>query len=168
MRRIIIRIVSLFLTGIFQSSFFNLIGVGRSGVKPNFLFLIIVFYALFLGSYEGAITGFWAGLVQDIISGRVIGVYAIIGLTAGLLIGLLKGRIYRENTIINAFLVFILTMIYEFIVAVCLGINLWERGNFFYCFKNIILIEAIYNTIMSLLVFRIMNRIEKQEVDYSG
>ena len=166
MKRFIIRIIIIFLIGVFQSSFFNLFSIGRSAVKPNFLLLMIIFYALSSGCYEGAITGFWAGLAQDIISGKILGVYAAIGLVAGLLIGLLKERIYRDNAAVNALLVFIITILYELAVALCIGTNIWGRGRFFYCFFNIIFIEALYNAVMSLWMFKVMNKIKGPENGY--
>jgi len=55
------------------------------------------FRGSFRKQYRGAVTGFLCGLTQDMLSGRVIGFYALLGLYLGLGIALINKRLYKEN-----------------------------------------------------------------------
>ncbi len=68
------------------------------------------------GSSEGAITGFFIGLSQDVISGKLVGFYSILGFYLGLIIGSTNKRLYRENFFIIIFFAFISSIAYESVV----------------------------------------------------
>jgi hypothetical protein len=48
-----------------------------NNVKPNLLIIFIISVALLRGIFEGGIVGFIAGLVQDILFGKVMGFYTL-------------------------------------------------------------------------------------------
>jgi len=72
--------------------------------------------ALLGSNIEGAVTGFLCGLTQDMLSGRVIGFYALLGLYLGLGIALINKRLYKENVLVAIFTTFVSSIIYEFAV----------------------------------------------------
>lgn len=156
-----ISIILIILLGVVQTTFPKTFEFGYAGIKPNLLLIFIILSAFFKGSYKGGIIGFTAGLVQDFLTGRIIGFYALIGLGIGILVGWTNSRIYKENIIIATIIIFIGTILYEFSVALLLGMKLFSGDNLLYAFKLIIFPEAIYNSIISVIVYLVMNYINK-------
>ena len=85
-------------------------------VKPNLLMVLIVIVAFLGNNVEGAIVGFFSGLIHDMISGRVIGFYALLGLYLGFCVGSLNKRLYKENIFAVVFFVLVSTLAYEYSV----------------------------------------------------
>lgn len=149
-RKIIVFAIYIFCVALLQSTLFDYTKVYN--IKPNLFIIIIVSIALLRGNVEGAAVGFFAGLVQDLISGRIIGIYAIIGLYTGFIMGSVNKRLYRENVLISIFFTFIATIVYEaavYLTIVLSGIN----SDFLYAVRMIILPEAIYNGVISIPIF---------------
>lgn len=159
--KILIYSMCIFLFTIIQSTVLDYIRIFN--VKPNLLIVFVVSAALLKGNKEGAVVGFFAGLSQDIASGKVIGFYTLLGMYLGLFIGLLNKRIYRENFLVIVFFTFISTFFYEGAVYL-LGTFLKDQLNLLFPVRYIILPEAIYNCFISIfmfiLVMRVNDRIE--------
>ena len=160
--KFIINIILIVLLGIIQTTFPKTFEIGYAGIKPNLLLIFIILYAFFNGSYRGGIVGFTTGLIQDLSTGTMIGFYALIGLCLGLLVGWSNSRIYKENIIIATLIVLVGTIIYEFIVAILLGMKLFSGDNLIYAFKFIIFPEALYNGILSVIIYFVMNYFNKR------
>ena len=142
--------VCIFIIVLIQSTVLDYIKVFN--VKPNLLIIFIISVALLSNNIEGAIIGFCTGLSQDIVSGKVLGFYSLLGLYLGLIIGSVNKRLYRENVLIIVFFTFIATVVYETVVCVT---NIFTNGQiyFLYSLRNLILPEAIYNSIVSIFIY---------------
>ncbi|MCR4435259.1 MAG: rod shape-determining protein MreD [Clostridiales bacterium] len=161
--------IFIFLIGVIQSTILNYFEVYN--VKPNLLVVFIILSALLRGNTEGAVIGFFAGLSQDIIAGKVVGFYALLGLYLGLVVGSLNKRLYRENFLVAIFFTFFSTIAYElavylmykggeYIVAPTAGIQF----NVLFVLKHIVLPEAVYNSgisvFMYMLVMKLFQKLE--------
>lgn len=140
----------IFLIILIQSTVLNNIAVNH--VKPNLMIVFIISVALLRGNVEGSVIGFFVGLSQDIISGKILGFYTLLGLYLGLAIGSVNKRLYRENIFVVVFFTFIASLAYELTVYF-LSTLLKERMDLFYAFKNIALLESLYNSIISVFVY---------------
>lgn len=149
-----------------QSTVFNYIEV--FGIKPNLVIVFIVAVSLLRGSGEGMTVGFFAGLSQDLLFGRTIGLYALLGLYLGLGIGSLNRRLYRENYVVVIFFTFVSTVVYELVVYLSHGLRALFSGSLdiLYALRAVILPEAVYNSIVSIflyiLVFKLDGIFEEQ------
>ena len=74
MRRILITALILIVNIVFQSSVLPFFEI--RGIIPNTSLIIIMSFALLRGSYEGALIGFFAGLLQDTFFGSSLCYYA--------------------------------------------------------------------------------------------
>lgn len=134
------------------------------GVKPNLMLIFIVSVALIGGSVQGAAVGFALGLMQDIMSGKLIGFYSLLGMYLGLIMGTVNKRLYRENFFIIIFFTFVSTIIYEGLVYF---LNTFLKGTFDMggAFANVIFPEAIYNMVASVFIYLIVVKInQKMEI----
>lgn len=149
-RKTIVFAIYILCIALLQSTFIDYIKIYN--IKPNLFIIFIVSIALLRGNVEGATVGFFAGLVQDFASGRIIGLYAILGVYTGFIMGSFNKRLYRENVLVSIFFTFIATLVYElaiYLTTVLSGIS----SDIFYAVQMIILPEAIYNGVMSIPVY---------------
>lgn len=86
-----------FLLIIFSGSIFNLIDIPVIDVRADFLFLYLVFLALFIGSERAGVIGLFLGLITDIFIGRYHGFYGLIFFVAGIAYGMFKDKIFKEK-----------------------------------------------------------------------
>jgi len=124
-------------------------------VKPNLLIVFIVAVALMRGNIEGAAVGFFSGLLQDMLFGRIIGFYALLGMYLGLIVGSVYRRLYKENVLIVVFFTFVSTVVYEGLVYFfnSFGAIIDGQTDVLYAFKDVILPEAVYNSAVSIFMF---------------
>lgn len=156
--KIFIYTICIFVIILIQTSILDYITIYN--VKPNLLIVFIVAVALLRGNVEGSVIGFFTGLAQDMVSGKVLGFYALLGLYLGLIIGSVNKRLYRENFLVITFFTFISTVFYE---AAVYTIYMWSQYvanrfaememDFVFMLKDRILPEAIYNSVISIIVY---------------
>jgi len=158
--------ISIFLIILIQTTILNYIEIFN--IKPNLLLVFIICTALLKGNVEGAVVGFCAGLAQDMVAGRVLGFYALLGLYMGLLVGSVNKRLYRDNVFVILFFTFVSTIVYESAVYLIYKwvINFFSANyssgfNLIFSLKNVILPEAIYNSVVSLIFLSILPRFKK-------
>lgn len=155
--KIVSYMVLIFFITLVQSTVLDNISIFN--VKPNLLMVFIVSVALLGSNVEGATVGFFCGLAQDMVSGGAIGFYALLGLYLGLVIGSINDRLYRENVLVTILVTFISTVVYEFVIYFLSFLN----GSFelVFPFTHVILPEAIYNSVVSVIIFIVVLKIKR-------
>ena len=129
-----------------------------NGIKPDLVLIIVISVALLRGAREGAATGFFAGILKDLMFGKVFGARALEGLLLGFTVGVLNKRLYKENVVV----VVLLTFIFSFCLGVIIGllnIFMGAQENILTLLKTIIVAEAVYNSVASIFVYYIVYRV---------
>ncbi len=128
--RIFITAIFIVLNFLMQSTILHYIEI--RGVIPNTTIILIVSYALLRGSTEGAIVGFFSGLLQDIFFGTSLGYFTLFNTITGYLFG--RGN---HNLYLTSFLF---------------------RGqlNFLYILSHTLLPEAVYSCIFTIPLYRVL------------
>ena len=158
MLRVLVMAVILLANTVLQASAFPYIEI--LSVKPNTAILIIVSYAVLRNDIEGAIVGFFAGLLQDMFFGDYLGLYAFLGMCTGYLCGKPFKNFFKENYIPPLLLCAASLFAYEFAVYVFRFLLQGKIDIWFY-FRTIILPEAIYSIILSLPIYRLLYSLNK-------
>ena len=109
--RIFITAIFIVLNFLMQSTILHYIEI--RGVIPNTTIILIVSYALLRGSTEGAIVGFFSGLLQDIFFGTSLGYFTLFNTITGYLFGRGNHNFYRENYLLPMMLCTIAVFLYE-------------------------------------------------------
>jgi len=141
------------------------------GIIPNTTLIIVVCYALLRGDVEGAIIGFCAGLVYDLMFGQVVGVSAVLLMLTGFAAGKPFRDFFKDNYLAPLLLIAAASIIYEtaFYIA---NFLLFGRTDFFRYFGIIILPTAAYNLVVGIFFYRaiygINNLLEKREIRKRG
>lgn len=162
--RLAITFLIVFVNLILQSTVFEYIQI--AGIKPNIAILIVITYAMLRGDIEGAILGFFSGLLQDIFSGRVIGIHALLGTLTGYFCGKPFKDFYKENYMLPLLLTLLGSLFYEFIFYFTSFLFLGKTEMFYYL-RKIMIPTTIYTTALSLPAYRLLyvinNKLEEKE-----
>ena len=148
--RIFILSIILILNFVLQSTIFEYIEI--FGVIPNTTIIIIASFAILRYEIEGAIIGFFAGLLQDIFFGNVIGLNALLYMLIGYMCGKPFKDFYSENYLLPILLVSGGTFFYNFSYYI---LNFLFRGRiaFLHYLRLTILPEIFYNIMLSLPIY---------------
>ncbi len=98
----------LLITIIIQSTLIPLISI--RGVFPDVLLIIVVSYALLSGKENGVGVGFFAGLLQDLVSGGIFGIGTLSKLSTGYLFGLAERKVFKEHVLLPILATFVATI----------------------------------------------------------
>lgn len=150
MRYLTLTILFLFSL-ILQSAVFSHLTI--FGVKPDLVLVVIILYAIMNGSKEGALAGIIGGIIQDLAFGQYLGMNILTKVITGYLCGLLERRIYKENLLIPMIVILIGTLLNEFMLFLFrLMVDISTSS--FVNVKEIILITAFYNSIVTLFIYK--------------
>ncbi len=149
MRYIIIGVIFL-LAAVIQTNVLSYAEI--LGVKPNLFIIMITCFALLGGRVEGAIIGFIAGFIQDVVIANSIGGYTLLGMYLGLTVGALNRRFVKDNLLVGVMFVFLATLAYETVLYLAILLTFGQTG-VIDAFRNIILPEAVYNSAAVIIVF---------------
>ncbi len=134
-----------FIGIVLQDTVFNVISIAEG--KPDFVLILVVFYALFRGHIHGGLLGMAFGLMEDLMTGRFIGLNAICKGLTGFIIGLFSERLYKNNFFIPVVTVVVATFLQGIIYVICsaiIGLNL-EGARL----MMVSISDAVYNIVFS-------------------
>lgn len=153
---ITILIISFFIIYFLQANFFSWFTI--AGIKPNLFIMLILFISLFAGMKVGIPFGIFIGLFLDIITGKNIGISAIMFGVVGIIGGYFDKNFSKESKITIMLMVIGSTCVFEigtYILQIAqLSINVEILP-----FITTLLIEVLYNTILTIILYPIMQKL---------
>lgn len=165
MKKVLIYI-SLFFTFILiyilQSNVFTWFNI--MGVKPNLFVVLILFCGLFTGKKSGLVCGVIFGILIDLFIQTSVIIEPIMLGTLGFVSGVLVKNFSKENRLNIMIIVIGATLVYEtgvYILQILLnGINLELVA-----FIKIVLIEMLYNAMLTIIIYPIIQYFGKKVED---
>lgn len=144
MRFIVLALLPL-LAIFFQSTFFANYSI--KGVVPDLVLVFVIFYALLNGADKGARYGLLCGLLEDLYTGRFIGMNAVSKSVTAYIIGRMQHRVFTENVAVGIFSVIIGSLLNAFLLLIMALI-------YFAAFNLTInfLIDALYQVVYNVLL----------------
>lgn len=149
-------IASLIIQG---HSSFDVLRIG--GVKPDLVFIIVVYIAYSFGSLYGQVSGFIGGILHDALSNSPLGLLAFPKMALGFIVGFLGRSILKEN-LFTIFLLIFFASIVKGILTLILSF-LFHHGSIS-AVTIIILPESFYNALLSPPLFYLFDKIFEQEL----
>jgi len=135
--------------------------VSIGSVKPDVLLVTILCWALFQGPAQGALFGFFGGLLEDIFSTAVLGVSAFAKTLLGYFCGEFQQRIISKSVVWPMIIVFCGSILGELIrFATWAMVGLENRPPFS---LGLVMGFALYNALFTLLVYPIISRFAARE-----
>ncbi|HEY8362705.1 MAG TPA: rod shape-determining protein MreD [Tissierellaceae bacterium] len=152
----VIFILAILISFVLQTAVFPYIRI--FGVEPNIALLVVISIAIFKGRFYGAFLGLIVGLIQDVLFSPVIGVNAFILFFAGYFVGLIENKLIKENIFIPIILSILGTIYYNFLYYVFMFF-LSKNISFLSFTNDILLVEIIYNGVLSIPTYKIFSKI---------
>lgn len=100
------------------------------------------------------------GLIQDILFSRIIGFNALIYFIVGLTVGTFDDKVFKENSLISVVFVSLSTISYHFLFFLFMYLST-INVNIFGMFNKIVLIEVIYNSLLSIIIYKQISKLYK-------
>ena len=128
------------------------------GVRPEFLYLVTIVVAFLEGPNEGAVIGFISGFAQDLVLNEPKGILALTLTLLGYTMGMLRQYIVSPSPFLPVVLVALGTAAgVTFYVVVSFLLGNYDSTIAFAV--RVALLSALYNAILTPLVFPILRRV---------
>lgn len=154
----VVSILIIFIAFILQTTIFQ--SLALADVVPNLLLIVTVCYAYLRGRTSGLLIGFLCGLLLDMMYGSVIGLYAFIFMTLGFIIGFCQKIYFTDSLLLPSILITAGDFVYGIYYFVT---EFLMRGRIhlgFY-FLHVILPEMIYTALVGILIYRLLDALER-------
>ncbi len=149
-----ITIIGLILTFLIiyflQANFFSWFTI--AGVKPNLFIILVLFISLFVGMKYGIVFGLIFGLFLDIVIGKTIEINTIMLTVVAILGGYFEKNFSKDSKITIMLMVIGSTFIFE-IGSYVFSIIMLNTNIEILSFIRIILIEVLYNAILTVILY---------------
>ena len=149
-------IIGFIITYFLQVNIFSSLTIG--GVKPNLFIIYFLFIGLFGNQLIGTLFGIIFGIFLDSVYGSVIGVSAVMFCIIGFLGSYFDRNFSKENKITIILMIIGATFIFEtgkyFLSSIIL-----EYDREFLKFIEIVLIEILYNSLLTIILYPIIQKI---------
>lgn len=148
---------ALLLGVAFQTSVAHRLAV--MGAKPDILLVMVSVLALTRGRSYAVATGLAAGMLQDLVVGRMIGSSALAKGVCGYLVGSMEPNLYKENPIVPFLVVFLTTVVNEALYG-------FLAASFDPSFApgastlGQLVLGAVYNGLLGVLFYRWLTKID--------
>lgn len=139
--------------------------INIAGVKPDLMFIIVIYLAYSFGSFYGEVTGFLSGLLHDAISTSPLGLIAFSKMAMGFLIGMFGRNIIKSNILTISLLTFLASLAKGIITLIMAYI--FHHASVA-SILSIIIPEAFYNALIAPPLFFLLDKIYEKELEREG
>ena len=127
-------------------------------VVPNTALIIVVVLAILNGKTMGAIVGLIVGLLQDIMFSPVLGINSFIYFFIGYLVGIAETKLSKDNILLPILMTLLITFGYHLTYYFFMYFFNYTTS-LLRLLKDVVLIEGIYNIIVSVPVFKLLSKL---------
>ena len=152
---IICLLIAFLVVYFLQADFFSWFTI--AGIKPNLFVIFILFIGLFAGKKIGIILGLILGTYIDLLLGRTVGITGIMLAIVGFLGEYFDKNFSKESRLTIMLIVIGATFLYEIITYIYYIFRL-EINLEIYSFLKILSIEALYNTIIVIIIYPMLQK----------
>jgi rod shape-determining protein MreD len=132
--------------------------VALKGVKPDLALIVLVFVAIRRGSMAGQVSGFLAGLVEDVVSLAPLGFNALLRTLLGYFYGLTAGSIFVDPVMMPVLLVLLATILKGLASSLLVTVFRVPAPGF-QIFAGPLWIEVGYNALLAPFLFASLRRL---------
>lgn len=148
-----------------QSTLLNRIAI--RGVRPDLALIVLIFVSMRRGSMVGQVSGFAAGILEDLMNVSPLGFHSLMRTLIGYVYGVFAGNVFIDPFLMPMILTVIATIVKGVLAGVISAIfGIVSSG--FVIFTGRLWIEVAYNGILApflfalLGVFRIFKQADKE------
>lgn len=129
-------------------------------VWPDLPTVLVVLVALVFGPREAAYVGLAAGLLQDLLLGRYIGLFTVGKLAVAALAGFVSKKVYMEHVLTPVVTAFITTVVQRTAMVVVLGLG--GVGRFELDWGRPFWAAAGFNAVLAGALFGLLVRLKRR------
>lgn len=126
-------------------------------VKPDFVIILIIAYAILEGGAYSTVIGLASGLLIDIMYGRILGVNAFSYMITGYLLGQAHDNVFKDSilppVLFNFAAVFIYQHLYFFLMYMT-GNLLHDGFSYTNILFRMIIPQSFYNAVLGAIIYR--------------
>ena len=156
----VIVLVSLLIQG---HSSFDVLRI--AGVKPDLIFITVVYVSYCFGSFYGEVVGFIGGLLHDAVSNSPLGLLTFPNVTIAFIIGMFGRAIFKSNILTISLLLFVASLV-KGLLTLFLCYVFHEASA--QSIMSIILPESFYNALLAPPLFFMFDKIFERELEKAG
>lgn len=136
-----------------------------AGVKPDLMFIAIVYLSYCFGSFYGEVTGFVSGLLHDAVSNSPLGLLTFPKVAVAFVVGMFGRSLFKNNILTTSLLLFVASLVKGFITLfLCYVFHEASASSIL----SIILPESFYNALLAPPLFYIFDKIFEGELEREG
>ena len=133
------------------------------GVKPDLLFIVIVYFSYTFGAFYGQVAAFSSGLLRDAVSNSPLGFLTLPSVLIAFVVGMFGKEMLKDNLLTISLMIFAASFV-KGIIAYLLSIIFLSASAF--SIINVVLPESIYNAIIAPAVFILLNKLFTEEINW--
>jgi len=134
------------------------------GVKPDLLFIIVVYFSYAFGAFYGQVVAFTSGLIRDSISSSPLGFLTLPSVIIAFIIGMFGKDILKDNLLNISLMIFVASFV-KGIIGFLLSIIFLSADAF--SIITIVLPESLYNAAIAPAIFILLNKLFAEDVTWS-
>lgn len=163
MRRFIISFFSIIILYVLQTTVFaSYLDIGN--ISPNLILMFACIVGFMRGRRSGMLTGFFGGMLVDIMNGGVVGFTPLVYLLAGYFNGFFHKEYSKEQMLLPIGLVALCTFAYG-ILFYFFNFLFRNRLNLGYYIVKIIIPEMVYTVVVTIFAYILVYYINRK-LDY--
>jgi rod shape-determining protein MreD len=136
-----------------------------AGVKPDLIFITVVYLSYCFGSFYGEVTAFISGLLHDAVSNSPLGLLTLPKVAVAFIIGMFGRSLFKSNILTISLLLFSASIVKGFITLfLCYVFHESSASSIL----SIILPEAFYNALLAPPLFFLFDKIFERELEREG
>ncbi len=149
----------LLLIAVLQTTWFEYIEI--LGVKPNLFLVYVLMLSFFCSKKESVILGLLFGFVSDILIGKFLGMNALLCSVSGFFTAYFCEKMLGSKNVLIAFLFTVVISVFYETVNHLFSFLMLGDVDLGYAFKDVILMESVYNGLTVFLLYPIIKKITK-------
>ncbi|MCI8637977.1 MAG: rod shape-determining protein MreD [Coprococcus sp.] len=131
-----------------------------ASIVPNLLIVVTSSFGFMRGKKEGLAIGFICGFLKDMLSGEVLGFYALIYMLIGYANGFFRRVFYDEDIKLPLVLIAASEFLYSISIYVFIFM-LQSDFSFLFYLGHIIMPELVYTILVTLILYQIILKINR-------
>ena len=160
MRRFIISFFSIIILYILQTTVFTTY-FSIAGTAPNLILMFSCIVGFMRGRRSGMLTGFFGGILVDIMNGGIVGATPLVYLLSGYINGMFYKEYSKEQLLLPIGLVALCDFSYG-LLCYFFGFLFRNRLHMGYYLADIILPETVYTVVVTIFAYILVYYINRK------
>lgn len=157
-------IAACFIFALLQMLLASRVAVGE--ISPDFLLLLVAYFAIHRRPTQGAVTGFLIGLFQDLFNPGLLGLNALTKSVTGYGLAVAGSKYERESAVFLLMLFAVAAAAHDFLYL--LFFTRLELGRFIILWFTVALPSALYTAVWGVLIHKVTRFVEGKVVRTFG